>query len=107
MSERNRAFRALRGERFPRVGQRGRLELTSEYSAPHVVIVVVTHLSINGFIVRTRFVTKSSAARFGDNEQEWYRDQMTPQAQERGVQYYSDRFSRGPEQLHGTVVFIV
>ena len=74
MSERRRAFLALKGERFPQVRERGwwsgpRSELSRR--SPRGVVEVV-RLSGSGKTIWTRFVSARSRKRFGEDIHQWW-----------------------------------
>lgn len=74
MSERRRAFFALQGERFPRVGERGWWsgpKPPGERHSPRGRVEVV-RLSASGHTIWTRFTSAHSRKRFGDESHRWW-----------------------------------
>ena len=73
MSERTRAFRALAGEWYPRVGDRAMVTEWSSTGAPENREVEVTRISMTGKVIWARFVTQLARAKHGAAERRWHR----------------------------------
>ena len=77
VSDKKRAFDALRGITYPRVGQRGRWTGTRYLPwggmKPATAVVEVVRISATGKTLWTRFVSQKSTQRYGAGPHRWER----------------------------------
>lgn len=100
MSDQKRAFFALQGITFPRIGDLGRCY---QSEPPGIATVEVTSVSVSGRAVTVRFVDRADAERFGVEtlrvyRVQWSNDQYRPKGRLRECQlFFRQRLRQRPQ----------